>query len=97
VRWRSQGKAPVLSVESTWPAGTLAESGDRFGDGELPRIDGDGLHLVVGEVVGQIRAPSQYVCSLDNQRTDQPRGRVSRTRRLATSISVTSFEPTLKT
>jgi len=45
----------------------------------------------------QIRAPSQYVCSLDNRRTDEPRARVSRTWRLATSISVTSFEPTLKT
>src|SRR2546427_1784316 len=44
-----------------------------------------------------IRAPSQYVCSLDNQRTEAPSGRVSRTWRLATSISVTSLEPTLKT
>src|SRR5438552_2238858 len=44
-----------------------------------------------------MRAPSQYVCSLDNQRTEAPSGRVSRTWRLATSISVTSFEPTLKT
>src|SRR2546429_8579515 len=44
-----------------------------------------------------MRAPSQYVCSLDNQRTEAPSGRVSRTWRLATSISVTSLEPTLKT
>src|SRR3989442_6697492 len=44
-----------------------------------------------------MRAPSQYLCSLDNQRTEAPSGRVSRTWRLATSISVTSFEPTLKT
>src|SRR3989442_5936627 len=44
-----------------------------------------------------MRAPSQYVCSLDNQRTEAPSGRVLRTWRLATSISVTSFEPTLKT
>src|SRR2546425_9701892 len=44
-----------------------------------------------------MRAPSQYVCSLDNQRTEAPGGRVSRTWRLATSISVTSLEPTLKT
>src|SRR5438874_5013383 len=44
-----------------------------------------------------MRAPSQYVCSLDNQRTEAPSGRVSRTWRLATSISVTTFEPTLKT
>src|SRR5437899_8502272 len=44
-----------------------------------------------------MRAPSQYVCSLDNQRTEAPSGRVSRTWRLAASISVTSFEPTLNT
>src|SRR5437667_12630585 len=44
-----------------------------------------------------MRAPSQYVCSLDNQRTEAPSGRVSRTWRLATSISVASSEPTLKT
>src|SRR2546427_7144142 len=44
-----------------------------------------------------IRAPSQYVCSLDNRRPASPSGRVSRTWRLATSISVTSLEPTLKT
>src|SRR5438552_9425374 len=44
-----------------------------------------------------MRAPSQYVCSLDNQRTAAPSGRVSRTWRSATSISVTSLEPTLKT
>src|SRR6266571_4714452 len=51
----------------------------------------------LGKSYVQIRAPSQYVCSLDNQRTDEPRGRVSRTWRLAASISVTSFEPTLNT
>src|SRR5882724_8899683 len=52
---------------------------------------------LLGKSYVQIRAPSQYVCSLDNQRTEAPSGRVSRTWRLATSISVTSFEPTLKT
>src|SRR5882724_9252437 len=52
---------------------------------------------LLGKSYVQIRAPSQYVCSLDNQRTEAPSGRVSRTWRLATSISVTSLEPTLKT
>src|SRR6266498_991813 len=51
----------------------------------------------LGKSYVQIRAPSQYVCSSDNQRTEAPSGRVSRTWRLATSISVTSLEPTLKT
>src|SRR5262249_62005510 len=53
--------------------------------------------LSSGKSQGQIRLPSQYVCSLDSQRTEAPSGRVSRTWRLAAAIRATSFEPALKT
>jgi hypothetical protein len=33
-------------------AGPLAEPADRLGDGDLPRLDRDGLDLIVGKVVG---------------------------------------------
>src|SRR5213078_1621491 len=81
-----------LSPATLTAAFLLSGSTTRLWPGPLPS---PAIVLVMATCLGSIAIA--WTCSLDNQRTEAPSGRVSRTSRLATSISVTSFDPTLKT